>query len=256
MPRKRKVEPILNVPTSGGLTRPSKPSKPNFIVPSLSVSSKTKKPAINSGLLFFDLLASSKPTKRRGKKESTGVKFFTLAFVFGFLGITSASQPEVSSVLIFLALVCCAVPILGIASAIYPSWLKLLVKQFRQPNLVLAEIDSMPGHQFEEFVGELFRRQGYRVEVTKRSRDQGADILLQLNGRRIVVQTKRQSTKVGNWAVQEIVASKRIYNANEAMVVSNSDFTSPAIDLAEANGVQLVNRRELEQMLVQLKTLQ
>ena len=216
MPRKRKV-------------------KASFIVPSLGGSRKAK--------------------KHKGKKEVSIAPFPITVIMGDTLRAILTSRNEISIVFMRSARAIGDALVARIISATYPNWLRFVVKQFRQTNLVLAEIDSMPGYQFEEFVGEVFRRHGYRVEVTKRSRDQGADILLLLGDRRIVVQTKRQSTKVGNWAVQEIVASKRIYDANEAIVVSNSVFTSPAIVLAEANGVQLIDRSGLERMIDQLKNV-
>jgi restriction system protein len=109
----------------------------------------------------------------------------------------------------------------------------------------MAQIDEMSGHQFERAMGEIFRKQGFEVEVTKGSGDQGADLILQSKGRRIVVQTKRWASNVSNDAVQEVVAAKKFYRATEAMVVATSDYTKSAKALAKANGVQLVARPQL-----------
>jgi len=109
----------------------------------------------------------------------------------------------------------------------------------------MSQIDEMSGHQFERAMGEIFRKQGFKVEVTKGSGDQGADLILESKGRRIVVQTKRWASNVSNDAVQEVVAAKKFYGATEAMVVATSDYTKSAKALAEANGVQLVARPQL-----------
>ena len=58
----------------------------------------------------------------------------------------------------------------------------------------MARIDKMSGLEFERVCGEIFQRLGYKVTVTKASGDQGADLLLERQGRRIVVQTKRQTS--------------------------------------------------------------
>ena len=74
---------------------------------------------------------------------------------------------------------------------------KLLPLQYlKKKNYKLEEIDSMSGQDFEILVADIFRKLGYHCEVTKPTRDQGADIVLQLNDRRIVVQTKRQPPKL------------------------------------------------------------
>ncbi|KAF6620872.1 restriction endonuclease, partial [Paenibacillus sp. EKM208P] len=37
----------------------------------------------------------------------------------------------------------------------------------RLRNSGIAEIDKMDGHQFEKYLGHLFRAQGYKAEVTQ-----------------------------------------------------------------------------------------
>ena len=110
----------------------------------------------------------------------------------------------------------------------------------------MSNIDTMTGSEFEEFLDRLFKKQGYEVEVTQKSNDQGADLLLQKSGQRIVVQAKRYKNNVGNNAVQQITAAKNYYNCHYAMIVTNSYFTSSAKELAFANDIKLWNRNRLE----------
>ncbi|PEP15640.1 endonuclease [Bacillus wiedmannii] len=100
----------------------------------------------------------------------------------------------------------------------------------------------MNGQQFEEFLSYLYGFYGYQTEVTKGSGDFGADLVLKNNNEIIVVQAKRYKNKVGLQSVQEVVAAKAYYNASQAWVVTNSYFTKPAYELADANDVLLVNR--------------
>ncbi|MFD1906235.1 restriction endonuclease [Paenibacillus rhizoplanae] len=60
----------------------------------------------------------------------------------------------------------------------------------------IAEIDKMEGVQFEQYLGHLFRSQGYKAEVTQAACDYGADLVLAKDGKRIVVQAKRYSKKM------------------------------------------------------------
>ncbi|MGM1023183.1 MAG: restriction endonuclease [Bacillota bacterium] len=114
----------------------------------------------------------------------------------------------------------------------------------------IAEIDRMEGVQFEHYLAELFKSQGYSVKVTRASGDYGADLVIQKGGRKIVVQAKRFSKNIGIEAVQQIYGAKTYYNSAEAWVVSNRDYTVAARNLAKSNGVRLVNRDELIQMIL------
>ena len=111
------------------------------------------------------------------------------------------------------------------------------------------------GYDFEKFVAKLYSQLGYNVEeVTKKSGDQGADVILEKDGKKYVVQAKFYSSSVGNHAVQEVVAAKEYYNAQDGIVVTNNDFTKSAIELAYANDITLVNGKKIMKYLEKLKT--
>lgn len=117
----------------------------------------------------------------------------------------------------------------------------------------IIQIDKMDGVQFEQYLGHLFRSHGYKAEVTQAAGDFGADLVLSKDGRRIVVQAKRYSKNVGLKAVQEVQGARAHYKASEAWVVTNSNFTQQAFQLAKSNGVRLIGRDELVEMLLQMK---
>ncbi|APQ59835.1 hypothetical protein PPOLYM_02536 [Paenibacillus polymyxa] len=117
----------------------------------------------------------------------------------------------------------------------------------------IGQIDKMDGVQFEQYLGHLFRSQGYKAEVTQASGDYGADLVLTKNGQRIVVQAKRYSKNVGLKAVQEACGAVAHYRASSAWVVTNSNYTQQAYQLAKSNGVRLIARDELVEMLLVMK---
>ena len=123
------------------------------------------------------------------------------------------------------------------------------VKSKDTKNITLMEIDNMTGEQFEYYLTNLFKAKGYSAYKTKSGGDQGADVIISKNGERTVVQAKRYKNSVGNSAVQEVVASIRYYNANHAMVVTNSYFTQAAKDLARVNNVELIDRNGLKRLI-------
>ncbi|MEC1715040.1 restriction endonuclease [Schinkia azotoformans] len=116
----------------------------------------------------------------------------------------------------------------------------------------IADIDSMDGIQFEEYLSELFKSKGYKVEHTQATGDYGADLILSKDNKKIAVQAKRYKKNVGLKAVQEVKASMSHYNADEGWVVTNSDFTNQAYKLAESNNIKLIERENLIKMITEM----
>ena len=115
----------------------------------------------------------------------------------------------------------------------------------------IAQVDQMTGEEFERFLGELFKRRGFKVSYTATSGDYGADLILKDGKEIIAVQAKRYSSSVGVKAVQEIIGAVKMYNATEAWVVTNSYYTKQAVKLASINDVYLIDRKELINMILE-----
>jgi restriction system protein len=114
----------------------------------------------------------------------------------------------------------------------------------------IAEIDKMEGRQFEKYLCHLFKVHGYAAEVTQAAGDYGADLIISKAGKKIVVQAKRYSKNVGLKAVQEVHTALKHYGATEAWVVTNSDYTEQAYTLAKSNGVRLIMRQQLIELML------
>ena len=117
----------------------------------------------------------------------------------------------------------------------------------------IRDVDHMSGEDFERFLGELFKRRGFKVSYTATSGDYGADLILKDGEDVIAVQAKRYSSTVGVKAVQEIIGAVRMYNATEAWVVTNSHFTRQAEKLADINDVYLIDREDLIDLMLNKK---
>ena len=117
----------------------------------------------------------------------------------------------------------------------------------------IRDVDHMSGEDFERFLGELFKRRGFKVSYTATSGDYGADLILKDGEDIIAVQAKRYSSTVGVKAVQEIIGAVKMYNATEAWVVTNSHFTRQAEKLADINDVYLIDREELINLILNKK---
>ncbi len=120
----------------------------------------------------------------------------------------------------------------------YPSWLYLT------------------GDEFEWFLARLFRRQGYTVQLTGQSGDQGVDlILIAPRGRKIAVQAKGYIvSSVGNKAVQEAYTGRAYYDCDECWVVTTSVFTKKAREVADKVGCRLFDRHAVHQWLRRLRS--
>lgn len=114
----------------------------------------------------------------------------------------------------------------------------------------IYQIDEMTGEEFEEFLYVLYKGQGYNVQLTPKTGDFGADLILTKNNRKIAIQAKRYKDKVGVGAIQEIHTAKSYYRADECWVVTNNYYTDSAVKLAASSGVVLIDRNKLIGMLV------
>lgn len=102
------------------------------------------------------------------------------------------------------------------------------------------ETSTLDGVEFECFVRDLLRKQGYDpVKNTPRSGDMGADLIAAEGTKRIVIQCKRYRGAVGVSAVQEVLGAQHFYKADEAWVITDSTFTRAARALAKSCGVRL-----------------
>ena len=108
------------------------------------------------------------------------------------------------------------------------------------------DIDEMDGVQFEQYCTSVLNQYGWSAKVTQTSGDQGIDIVAQLGGVTAVFQCKRYAQRVGNTAVQEIIAGKNFAQADIAAVITNSTFTRSAMKLAHATQVYLLHHSDLE----------
>ena len=116
-------------------------------------------------------------------------------------------------------------------------------------SITIREVDLISGYEFELLLKKLFEGMGYQVTHTTFSNDQGADLILEKDGTRSVVQAKNWTANVGNTAIQEVVAAIKHYKSHRALVISSSGFTQSAIDLARSNNVELWDRVKLSAIL-------
>ncbi|QHW31461.1 hypothetical protein GZH47_11820 [Paenibacillus rhizovicinus] len=185
--------------------------------------------------------------RRRKKKEDPVAALIMLVMVGAFFSTFSSTQSfaaaGLAAGLVFAA---------GVGIIIFIG----MLKSERLKRSGIAEVDKMDGRKFEHYLGHMFRAQGYHTEVTQAAGDYGVDLLLTKQGRKIAVQAKRYTGNVGLEAVQQVQAGKAHYGASEAWVITNSNYTDQAYTLAKSNGVRLIARNELIEMMLKMNTPQ
>jgi HJR/Mrr/RecB family endonuclease len=127
----------------------------------------------------------------------------------------------------------------------------------KKPQIVengysIVDVDLMSGDEFEQFVAKLFTKMGYKTTVTPHSRDFGVDVIAERGDIKIGIQAKCYTNPVSNSAIQEIVAGMKYYGCQKGVAVSNRIFTKAAIELAQANSIQLWDRSILIDKITEL----
>lgn len=109
-------------------------------------------------------------------------------------------------------------------------------------NSGIQIIDKMSGEEFEKFLLVHFEKLGYKVKLTPKTGDYGADLILNKDGIKTVVQAKRWNKKVGIEAIQQIIGARSYYKADRSIVITNNFFTKNAVSLAKSSEVILWDR--------------
>ncbi|WP_172245058.1 restriction endonuclease [Saccharibacillus endophyticus] len=131
-------------------------------------------------------------------------------------------------------------------------------RQLDPRRITIKDIDGMlDGSDFERYLHRLFTELGYEdVYKTSTSGDFGADLVFaDRYGERTVLQAKRYSptNPVGLSAVQEVYGSMRVYGAQRAVVLTSGRYTAACRKLAAYNGVVLLDREDLEDIIAYFK---
>ena len=124
-----------------------------------------------------------------------------------------------------------------------------LERRSRKSRLLASDWRSLRSVPFEEFLAEVFVELGFVVEMTKTTGDQGVDLIVQKNGRRIAIQVKGYFDSVGNSAVQAAHTGMAYYRCSSCAVITNSRFTAAARDLAERVGCVLIDGEQIPTLI-------
>ena len=108
---------------------------------------------------------------------------------------------------------------------------------------VLERIRRLNWQDFEDFIAEIYREEGYLVEKTGgRQADGGYDLVLLREKTSVLVQCKHWLTyQVGVSKVRELAGAIHKVGATGGVFVTTGAFTKPAIEFATGISIQLVD---------------
>jgi restriction system protein len=111
----------------------------------------------------------------------------------------------------------------------------------------LEDIRNMSWRDFETFVGEVFRRQGYSVEETGGGgADGGIDLIVRSGSEKMLVQCKQWRTyQVGVKIVREMYGLMMAEDADRVFIVSVGSYTKDAADFARGKPIELIDGDKL-----------
>ena len=153
-------------------------------------------------------------------------------------------MPEVSVAALFVALALLfPAPICA-----FQSWRK---QRLLDGQKSLDSIRGLNWREFEELVGEAYRRQGYTVtENAAAGPDEGIDLVLKKDGALVLVQCKQwRSFKVGVECPRPGLSVTTAKHATSGTLISSGVFTQEAINFAANKPIDLVDGTQLLQLV-------
>jgi restriction system protein len=120
-----------------------------------------------------------------------------------------------------------------------------LLLEGREIAKIEAGYEYLSPFEFEKYVAQLFKEKGYVVDVTSKSGDFGADVLAGKGGKTIAIQVKKQRGNIGVKDVNHLIGSLHYYGADKGVLVTTSDFTKPAMEMARKAPIELWDRARL-----------
>lgn len=115
--------------------------------------------------------------------------------------------------------------------------------------------------QFEEFIGKIFESEGWKIQITKKTRDGGKDLIATKfdsigNKHLAYIEAKRYKDKnvIGVGFLKQFFATILIDNVAKGFFVTSSAFSKPTIRLISENEIcstriQLMDRIELQKKI-------
>lgn len=106
-------------------------------------------------------------------------------------------------------------------------------------------VGILTGLEFENVIGDIYKSMGFSVTFTPKTGDYGVDLIVKTGEKTLAIQVKRYAKPVGVAAIQEVSSGAKYYKIDQAVVVTNAEFTENAKKLASKLNVELIGKTRL-----------
>lgn len=128
--------------------------------------------------------------------------------------------------------------------------LERLRSQARRADQKLSQLGALSPEGFEEFVAELFEALGYRVDRVGGTGDEGADLLVEKEGLRAVVQCKyHKKGVVGSPELQRFLGTVHHRGSHKGYFVTTSTFSLAAERFVAEQPIELIDGPRLVELV-------
>lgn len=182
----------------------------------------------------------------------SGIAFVTLKFIFPSINFQSYVVKAFVKVGSQFAPIIALLLLMPAPISILNVWKK---RRRLDSQKDLDSIRALSWREFEELVGEAYRRQGYSVsENVSAGPDEGVDLVLKKDSSLVLVQCKQwRSTKVGVNVVREIYGVMMAKHATSAILITSGLFTQEAKNFAADKPIDLVEGNQLARLIANVQ---
>jgi restriction system protein len=178
----------------------------------------------------------------------SGAAYLFLKFIFPSIDFGSTMANSFAKGISSAAPIIALVLLIPAPIAALNSWRK---RRLLDSQKGIDSIRALGWREFEELVGEAYRRQGYAVvENTTAGPDEGIDLVLKKDGGLVLVQCKQwKSTKIGVNIVRELLGVMTAKHATSGILITSGVFTQEAKNFAADKPIDLVEGSQLLQLI-------
>lgn len=101
----------------------------------------------------------------------------------------------------------------------------------------------MTPRQFEEYVCEYYRKQGYKADITPSSGDYGIDVFATKGKEKLAIQAKMYGSstrKINRQCVMELHGAKDYFDCTKAIIATDGIFLPDAIEVAAKLNIEII----------------
>jgi restriction system protein len=163
--------------------------------------------------------------------------------------LTKAMAPLFKMFLRFLAFI-------SLVAAAFSAFKQLSRRRLLDRQTDLDSLRNLSWREFEQLVGEAYRRQGYDVEETGGGgADGGIDLVLRGHGETVLVQCKQwRVLQVGVDKVRELFGVLTAEGATRGILVTSGNFTNDAKSFKVGKPLNLVDGLALSALVHEVRT--